>query len=1240
MADPGSNPETVPAAEKHEKDRLADARDLVDESSSNSELLLAIEACETMLKSIPRNHSDYPQYSLQLAALLQNRFYSIGSLTDLNHAIILSQETLQMTTLADQMRAELLNNLGVALRRRFGNQGSITDLNAAIEASEEALLLNPGDNPEGGMYFNNLGNAYQDRYKLSGSLSDLDLAILQQQKAIDRTPKNHTNHATYLHNLANSYIARFKYTGDTEDLTSSITYGMQTLNTSSTENPNHARYLVTLGNAMLNLFQRFGIPEHLNNAIMLLEDAVEQTPPQHSRRANCINSLASALSARFSQSRLEDDINRVSVLLEEAISLTQSNELLRTTYVSNLGVVYLMRFDQFGLTNDLDRAVVYFEQALSMTPNDHSSRAVYLNHLSNSLKRRFDRTSCIDDLDRAIAVGQSLVILNAHPDIIMFLNSLALALQSRFERNGAADDLDFAISTYDKILDQTPLNHPRRPGYLANCGMLLQRRFELTGSTEDLDRALRTSRDAVEAVSSDPSLLPTCLNSYGLALWRESERTSSSRAIDEAVEAFETSITLTPNDHPNLPLYLDNLGSALSDRFKSRQSSNDLNRAIDLKERAVALTPSTHHARAFRLNNLSTALQGMFEATNRPEDIDRAIEISQSAVKLISKGDVSISMFLFNLGRAFRLRCSHTKSVEDFSNAMDSYERAAAVEYASPTIRIKACHEGSHLLIHSIVRDKSGDGTNTLDISGRYVRAKHLLRIAVNLLPSVSDRVLNRRDQQYNISLFSGVASNAASVYLECGESPYEALSVLELGRGLIAGLQINVRSDISMLKVVYPDLWERIETVRRRLDRQQTWRTNEDINLSIQREDQRKLSKTFESLLCTVREKPGFEKFLLLPSEDELKLIANDGPIVVFNVSGIRSDAFIITSDTIQYISLPRLMQQDIPAYASGFLRSVNNASLQNHRVAQQELKVVLEWLWDVAMNPVLVKLGLTRSPSCGEKWPRVWWNGCGLLNLFPLHAAGYHDSVPPRSVINYVISSYTSTLRSLSYARERYRRVENSEPQSVLLIAMPETPEANNLPYATSEVECIQSLLPEKIPTTVITSPTKADVVKLLSTYQIVHFACHGYTCPTDPSESKLLLKDWKSSPLTVSDLSAINAEFPQFAFLSACHSGSMSELNLLDESITLSSSIQLAGFSSVIGTLWEVKDEDSAYVAARLYREMLDDGKLEPRRSAESMHHAIRALREKTRKNPGFTRLSPSDPLLWASYIHIGV
>jgi hypothetical protein len=40
------------------------------------------------------------------------------------------------------------------------------------------------------------------------------------------------------------------------------------------------------------------------------------------------------------------------------------------------------------------------------------------------------------------------------------------------------------------------------------------------------------------------------------------------------------------------------------------------------------------------------------------------------------------------------------------------------------------------------------------------------------------------------------------------------------------------------------------------------------------------------------------------------------------------------------------------------------------------------------------------------------------------------------------------------------------------------------------------------------------------------------------TDPSQRSLFLKDWKTSPLTVSDLTPLQIKNAEFAYLSACH------------------------------------------------------------------------------------------------------
>jgi CHAT domain len=346
----------------------------------------------------------------------------------------------------------------------------------------------------------------------------------------------------------------------------------------------------------------------------------------------------------------------------------------------------------------------------------------------------------------------------------------------------------------------------------------------------------------------------------------------------------------------------------------------------------------------------------------------------------------------------------------------------------------------------------------------------------------------------------------------------------------------------------------------------------------------------------------------------------------------------FLITTNEIRTFQLPLLTSQSLKVYTENFLIAINDAKgLKHYNHARRKLNAILEWLWDVAVRPVLDELGFTQMPCQVEALPRVWWVGSGLLSILPIHASGYHDSIPPRTALDCVISSYAATVKSLSYARERLGQVIQNE--KAILIAMPTTPEHTTLPSAEIEVEGLRNLLSNaSISSTIMYNPTRTDVLFELPKHSIVHFACHGNTA-NDPSQSNLLLEDWRNVSLTVSDLVSLNIMSAKFAYLSACHTSSMRNFDLMDESITLSSAIQLSGYPSVVGSLWQIRDSDSAEVARSIYEWILcRDGKFDAFRSAGGLHRAVTALRDTTYVKIGNTRVS--DPLIWAPYIHIGI
>jgi hypothetical protein len=99
----------------------------------------------------------------------------------------------------------------------------------------------------------------------------------------------------------------------------------------------------------------------------------------------------------------------------------------------------------------------------------------------------------------------------------------------------------------------------------------------------------------------------------------------------------------------------------------------------------------------------------------------------------------------------------------------------------------------------------------------------------------------------------------------------------------------------------------------------------------------------------------------------------------------------------------------------------------------------------------PFLDALGFTEPPSENE-WPHVWWIPTGPLSKFPLHAAGRHTEGASKTVLDRVISSYSSSVKAIIHGRQR--PLSPSTSAQAPLVAMEHTPGSSRLPFAAKEV------------------------------------------------------------------------------------------------------------------------------------------------------------------------------------------
>ncbi|MGQ0773242.1 MAG: CHAT domain-containing protein [Pseudonocardiales bacterium] len=995
-------------------------------------------------------------------------------------------------------------------------------------------------------------------------------------------------------------VALLKQAESTSDLTlitATVLVWQRVLNAISADHPNRAGLQANLGSALLLRFWRSGELADVDEAITVSRMATQATPAGHPERAGYLNNLGNALQARFGRVGALTDLDEAITSKRGAVQATPADHPDRPAVLVNLCSALRVRFGRMGMLADLDEAIILSRAAVQATPLDHYDRPAILANLGLALWTRFELAGALADLDEAITVDRAAVQAAPadHPNWVMYLSNLASSLLVRFRRVGALADLDGAIAATRAVMQATPDDHSYQARNLANLGAALWTRFERAGAPADLDEAITVIRSGMQAISVD---------------------------------------------HPERAIYLSNLGAALRARFELAGVLADLDESITIGQAGVQVTPIDHPRRAMHLSNLGLALRTRFERVEVPADLDEAITIARAVIQATPVDHPDRAKYLSNLAATLQTRFERAGVQADLDEAITTLALAAEGESGAASVRIRAARVAASL---SAQTDPRG--------------AAELLAGAVRLLPKTTPRQFQHGDQQYALGQFAGLAGDAAALALladvvgPSGENPaMQALRLLELGRGVLLSQALDTRSDLTDLQAGHPELAERFIELRDQLDQPgDTSVLADEAGMAAgweERciEDRHQLAAAFETTVAGIRDLDGFETFLLPPEPDQLIRHAQHGPVVVVNVSQYRSDAILLTPAGAAAVPLPGLAWDDLSDRIISFHQALRTAhdpevSSADRIGAQHTLSAVLEWLWDVTAQPVLDELGHQETPAPGTAWPQLWWVLGGRLGFLPLHAAGYHREPPRadggrRTVMDRVISSYTPIVRALGYARERTST--SAVAKRALIVAMPTTPGDDPLHHVVNETELVRNRLPgatlliESSATTDSELPTKATVLAHLGECAIVHFACHGRSHLTDPSQNLLLLHDHDTAPLTVASLAPIRLDQARLAYLSACRTAFNRSTNLIDEAIDLTTAFQLAGYPHVVGTLWEIDDALAANVADAFYTALAaDNDTIDTRGAAQALHHAVRVIRDRL----------PATPSLWAAYLHAG-
>ncbi|ETS81126.1 hypothetical protein PFICI_06128 [Pestalotiopsis fici W106-1] len=985
--------------------------------------------------------------------------------------------------------------------------------------------------------------------------------------------------------------------------------------------------------------------EDLELLITMMWQAIEAIPKDHPDYAKILSGLATQLGSRYTLTKATKNLEEAIVILRRAVEVTSRKPSQDFTGhiepLHNLGTFLTYRFMGTGSASDLEEGINLARQAVhEATQLNYPRLITLLNSLSIRLQRRYTLTGNILDLDESITTARKAIEESSQkdPNHAAYLNTLGMILRSRYTRTGAREDLEESIILARQVIKETPRNNPDLPGWLNNLGVGLKYRYTLIGAIADLEEAIIAAREAVQATPRNHVDLGRHLNSLGVFLRDRYGVKRGMADLDEYIKVMQQAVEVTPQDHIDSSQWLNNLGLAFFDRYRTTEAIADLEQSITTASQAVEATPQDHPNFSRWLYNLGNRYGDRYARTGEISDLNDSITTIQQAANAIPQEHPYIADVLTGLGDRLRERYAKTEMMADLEASVQHFETALNNPTSLMVPRLRASH--NLLSMSSVLQNKT--------------HALRHARTAIYLLPQLAPRSLKSTDKHQALMQAAGLASNAAAIALHAGQPPSIAIEWLEIGRGVLAGSLQDMRSDISMLMQKHPALGTSFQRLRDFLDApaQQSMSTSAsppleraDFTVQSSTDERIQTQKQLEELVNEIRRQPGFDRFLLPPSETDILKVGADGPVVVINVSTHRCDALIIHEHQMNCLELPHVTEEEI---------------IEQRRHVSKSSLLMLEWLWDGIVSPVLESLGFTQTPSDGN-WPRIWWIPTGPLVGFPLHAAGYHLDKASRTALDRVISSYAISIKAIMHTRGQSRsRVECLSTQRLVLVAMQDTPGLDQgwLQHAEEEVAGVRKIGSSM--QLLISEPTKSkkEVLSAMEGCEIFHFAGHGDTNQSWPLQSHLLLDDWKQDPLTIESLLETNLQrrAPYLAYLSACGSGRVLNDASFDEGIHLISAFQLAGFRHVIGTLWNVDDRLCGDMA-RLVYEALKDGRLRDESPSRGLHFATKQLRDKwikdfrTAMRSSMQELATSrdveavdeseiEGLPWVPYVHYGV
>ncbi|KAJ7198992.1 CHAT domain-containing protein [Mycena pura] len=575
-----------------EAGRSSDEESEITEYGDNDIRIDEIQELEKRLRKMGPKHGDVPYYKARLGESLLKRYTDSeeGNISDLHAAVKMLQESvLNRTSKRDRRtRARYLQSLAGCFKERHRRLGDLSDLEAALRVSQEALDLTPEKDEYRSQRLQNLGMSLTYRYKILGDLNDLEASIQRKQEALNLTTQANPDRPDYLQSLSISFMCRHKRLGELGDLEAALQNDQEAVDLALRGNPRRAHYVLSLSISLRERYWRLGALSDLQDAIRNGQIALALPLKKGPSKVARLKSLAKSFRVRYQRLGDLKDLEAAFHGTQDALSLTkQGDHHNMADLLEDLAAAFMDRYRRLGDLQDLESVLQKMQKVIDL-PIEHSRRADHLKALAEGYQARYERLEDLNDLEVALQRKQEAVDL--HPKRADYLHSLATSFKTRYTKLKELSDLEAALQNGQNAVECMPDGDPNGPLYLQSLASSFADKYRKFGRPEDLN----SMHNNYTASFKMPTSRPDYSWNAALAWAAVSEEFNSPQCIP----AYSTAFHLLPEilwignvvAVRHEAIFRLHIGKVTAEAARTCIDFSDFTSAVELIEQGIGIT--------------------------------------------------------------------------------------------------------------------------------------------------------------------------------------------------------------------------------------------------------------------------------------------------------------------------------------------------------------------------------------------------------------------------------------------------------------------------------------------------------------------------------------------------------------------------------------------------------------------------------------------------------------------------